>query len=211
MSAISSSAVIILNSQLLSYGDGDLKEQFQSLERCLGPYGMSVANHFSGMLLSSVITEVESYLVDVTKHLLQCYPKKIGHMEFALRDIIDKPKEEMVLMAAEEHLHGLMYGRPMEYLDKLTELMSIEAEPVKTHWAAFIEAKARRDLGVHNNWKINSIYRRKVQEAGLAVSEPESGFLWPDHNYLRGTMGECDKLVESIADQLELKFAPSPE
>ncbi|WP_156002695.1 MULTISPECIES: hypothetical protein [unclassified Thioalkalivibrio] len=210
--AIADSAMILVSSHLLSLDEDDLSDpelakSFRSLESNLTNAGMNIENHFAGMLLTSVVTEVETYLIDVTKILLLYYPHKIGNKPFKLKDALNKTRDELVLEAAEKHLQSLMHKSPKEYLKDLAELMSINPRLVEESWPYFVEAKARRDLGVHNNWKVNPTYRRKVEQVGFSLSETDGMFLFADNEYLLDTMNHCNRLVASIGDQLQSQYS----
>jgi hypothetical protein len=85
-----------------------------------------------------------------------------------------------------------MYEKPNQYLNKICDLLSIDSEELKEHWPTYIEAKARRDLGVHNSWLCNSVYMRKISEAGLDNKYKEGEELFPsDREY-------CKNVVLSI-------------
>ena len=62
-----------------------------------------------------------------------------------------------------------MYEKPLDYLAKISSLLSINEKSLQPLWQTFIEAKARRDLGLHNGWECNAIYLRKVSEANLTT------------------------------------------
>ena len=61
-----------------------------------------------------------------------------------------------------------MSKKPNDYLSDVASLLSIDEAPLKSDWLFFIEAKARRDLAVHNGCRCNSTYLRKLTEAGLS-------------------------------------------
>ena len=63
-------------------------------------------------------------------------------------------------------------------------MVSIDKKHLIEIWPSFVEMKARRDLGVHNNWVTNGIYLRKLKEIGFA-DHPSTGMrLIPDFAYL---------------------------
>ena len=53
--------------------------------------------------------------------------------------------------------------------------------------------KARRDLGVHNDWRINDTYKRKIKESGFP-GLPNQLYMYPSEEYI----DVCLKLAESI-------------
>jgi hypothetical protein len=101
-----------------------------------------------------------------------------------------------------------MYKRPAEYLVELAEVLAVDAAPLQQHWPLYVEAKARRDVGAHNGWKINETYRRKVVVAGLESSQYAGPDLQPSFQYVSAVVEHCDKIVHSIAQQLREKYKP---
>lgn len=187
-------------------GVDEAEEENDRFKRYLSPHNLTYQNFFAGMLLTNVIAEVEVYFVEVMKLLLRRYPKKLGATQFRLEDILDKEPEELVILAAEERLSKLMYKKPSEYISELAEILAVSAAPINPYWGSFVEAKARRDLGAHNAWKINDTYRRKVAEAGIDLSTKIETELLPNFDYINGVITQCNKIVMLIDDQLQQKY-----
>jgi hypothetical protein len=183
-----------------------LGKEITGFDQYLKPQSLTFPNFFAGMLLGNLIAEVENYFVEVMKNLLLEFPKKLSATQFTLAEVLDSPAHELVLRAAESRLAKLMYKRPAEYVAELADILSVEATPFAAYWPAFIEAKARRDLGMHNAWQINDTYRRKVIEAGLHLPPNVGPSMVPDFDYLRRALHDCDKMVRNIHEQLEAKF-----
>jgi hypothetical protein len=190
---------------------GAVKPAMERFEKYLTPHQLTFQTFFAGMLLTSVITEVEGYFVEVMKQLLRSYPKKMGSTQFRLSDVLDKKPDELVLLAAEERLSKLMYKRPNEYIAELAEILSIDSKPLDSHWPVFVEAKARRDLGVHNSWQINDTYRRKVAEVEIQLPEKAGPDMQPDFHYVCHVVEHCDAIVRQIARQLGEKHKMGAE
>lgn len=184
-----------------------LGKEIVKFEDYLKPQSLTFLEFFAGMLLSNLIAEVENYLVEVMKHLLLEFPRKLSATQFTLADVLDNAPQELVLRAAESRLAKLMYKRPAEYIKELAEILSIDAAPFAQYWSTYVEAKARRDLGVHNAWQINETYRRKVTEAGRTVGSDAGPTMVPDFEYLSAVLGGCDKIVRNIQAQLDAKFS----
>jgi hypothetical protein len=191
----------------------EISRSMTALNGHLARHNLTPENYFSGMLLIHAVSEVENYLVDVLKTIITQHPKKLGDVEFKLADIVDKERGELVLMAADILLNRLMYLRPKEYLKEFCHLVSIDISLLEAHWPSFIEAKARRDLGIHNSWKRNSTYVRRLVEAGITNNEipvaDEHGFLFANFDYMDQAISSCDSVVRVIRDALEQKFAPN--
>jgi hypothetical protein len=156
------------------------------------------------MFLVSLISYTETYFADVIKAIISHYPKKIGGMTFDITQLVEMSKGEIIFLASECYLNKLMYKKPKEYLKEFGEIMSIDTTLFENDWTQFIEAKARRDIGVHNAWERNETYLRKVKEAGCHEFE---GSLLPTHEYLSDVMDACDSIVESISQQTKEKYS----
>lgn len=184
----------------------ELKSEIDKFEKYLKPHSLDYNGYFNGLLLFALVSELEIYLVDVVKALVRQYPKKIGDIQFKLSDLLDSTPDELITVAAEEYLNRLMYKKPSQYLSDLASLLAIDASPLSQHWPKFIEAKARRDLGIHNGWKINDIYSRKLTEVGLAFPSGKELLMLPDIQYLIDTMHACDAIVRILQKQLTTKY-----
>jgi hypothetical protein len=121
-------------------------------------------------LYISLIASFELLIQDYLVAVITAHPKKVGQIEFKLSEILDSSeKNELTQRAIQETLNKIMYEKPLDYLTKISSLLSINEISLKPLWQTFIEAKARRDLGLHNGWKCNAIYLRKISEAGLTA------------------------------------------
>lgn len=112
----------------------------------------------------NVISEMEIYFSTLIQIIVREHPKKLGSASFQLTDIIDSESTDVLIeRASGEFINKLMYKKPMDYLECICELLSIDMANYLEMWPAFVEAKARRDLGVHNSWICNSTYLRKIK------------------------------------------------
>ena len=121
-------------------------------------------------LYISLIASFELLIQDFAVAVITAHPKKVGQIEFKLSEILDSSeKNELTQRAIQETLNKIMYEKPLDYLAKISSLLSINEKSLQPLWQTFIEAKARRDLGLHNGWECNAIYLRKVSEANLTT------------------------------------------
>jgi len=101
-----------------------------------------------------------------------------------------------------------MYKKPMEYLESICEVLSIEKNTITKEWPNYIEAKSRRDLGVHNGWVCNSTYLRKVHEAKIETEAKEGDSMLPTYDgYVKELLTSLSNIVFSITKQIEIKHA----
>jgi hypothetical protein len=157
----------------------------------------------------ALVSEVEHYFGSAVSTALRLYPEKMGSQSFRLTDILAvSSSDELVDRAASATMHELMYAKPLDYLAGLCNILSIDKKSLEQHWPAFVELKARRDLGVHNDWIVNPIYLRKIKEATLEQAPLLGARLAPDFEYLIHSMELCDSLVSAIANLLGEKWIP---
>lgn len=179
------------------------------LSRLLAKSEMEFEEYFRSILFVDLISSTESYFSDLIRAVIRQYPQKAGRIQFYLVDILNAAdKNELVARAADTYVQKLMYEKPEDYLEKLCDILAISAEPVKEKWPEFIEAKARRDLGVHNKWTCNSTYIRKVTAAGLAFTGMEGDRMSPkDLEYCEGITEAILKIAGSIHRQVVEKYS----
>jgi len=205
--AIAQSMLLIATAEKVAKTHVDMKNAVEKFEDYLKPHSLDYRMFFCGLFLFSLVADVEIYFVDVMKAIIRRHPKKVGAIQFKLSDILDSSPEGLINAASENHLNRLMYKKPSEYLGEFADVLSIDKREIEQHWPAFVEAKARRDLGTHNNWLINDTYRKKVTEVGLEAPFGSGLSLCPDDAYLMKATNNCDLLVRSIRDSLKTKHA----
>lgn len=173
-------------------------------------YGTAL-KYFFAQLFVARVASFEVFLQESVALVIRKHPKKVGNAEFKLAEILDCPDvSQLVQRAAERHLNDLMYKKPADYLVSICDLLSIDRVPLDSDWKTLIEAKARRDLGMHNAWKCNAIFVRKLTEAGLPVSlgVGDSALAGID-DYVWEVDAALDRLSETITRQMLEKHWPS--
>ena len=165
----------------------------------LSPHYKSPYPYFIERSFISLVASFELFLADVLGSVLKEYPKKISQVDFKLADILDATgTQELVSRAVDTTLNKLMYKKPMEYLDEITSLLSIDKSALQAQWPDFVEAKARRDLGVHNGWRCNATYIRKLREVEINSLHSDGESLSPhEDEYL-------DKVVRALLELAQL-------
>ena len=175
--------VVLMAMKRALKGDDELKKNLESLKENLGPTEMEVEHYFLSILFVDLISEIEIFFSYVIKAVIGKHPKKIGSMSFKLNEIIDAESiEDLTEQAADEYLNKLMYKKPMEYLASICELLSIDKDTLTESWKVYVEAKARRDLGVHNRWACNSTYLRKLEDAGIQTTAVIGKSMFPKYD-----------------------------
>lgn len=158
-----------------------------------------------GLTLIATISEVESYFQDLVAIVLKKHPKKIGNSTLDLNALQKFDSiSDAVAYAARDYAANLMFESPKAYKKKILSILSAPDDLLERHWATFIEAKARRDIGVHNEWIVNDVYNSKVREVGL--SPKPIGPLVVDTNYMNSVRNSCLSMMEDLARHSQSKF-----
>lgn len=205
MQAIALSGLVIGQAEQ-STKDKQLADAVKKLNECLEEFDIKAEQYLSGLVLFNLVGEVELYFTDIVKNVILAYPKKLGSVEFRLSEILDKPTNELVQAAADKWLNALFYKKPSEYLELLSELLAVPPKSIGETWPQYIEAKARRDLGIHSGWTVNETYLRKIGEAGLASDLEVGNQAWPSHSYVQNVWDTCVTLVQDFGSALESKY-----
>lgn len=163
-----------------------------------GDNGGRVYSFIVGQTFVSLVSEFENYLVDVMTTIAEKYPQKLGQEPFKLSEILElKDQELIVRVATERHINSVMYKKANEYRKSLIEFLSAEPNFLSDLWPAYVECKARRDLGVHNGWRTNDVYKRKLLEVGITPSSDL--YFTPTSEYFFQSL----KLMAEISDRIK--------
>lgn len=202
--------IVLLHSSLLflatakhSAKDPELRECLERFENTkeANELGINFETYFASQLAINLISEVEHYFANVLTAVLRMYPGKMGSSTFKLTDILAASStDELVERAAEQYLNKLMYEKPQDYVKSLASTLSIDPSCLEGYWSEFVEAKARRDLGVHNNWVVNETYLRKTREAGCQNQPSLGEHIIPNFDYVTRTAKMCCALVEDMTN-----------
>ncbi len=102
-----------------------------------------------------------------------------------------------------------MYKKPMDYLSDMCQLISISEDKLKSHWPIFVEAKARRDLGMHADWRCNDIYLGKLRKANIKPKLHLGDSAVPDTSeYLPWILNSLNDIAKIIKEEVILKYLP---
>lgn len=171
--------------------------------------GLSFETFFASTQVIALVSEVEHFFANTVSTALRLYPGKMGSHTFRLTEILAvSSTDELVDRAASATMHELMYEKPLDYLAGLCAILSIEKQSLEIHWPNFVELKARRDIGVHNDWLVNAVYLRKIKEARLEQTPSPGTRLIPNFEYLTHSIELCNSLVGAMANLLGEKWIP---
>lgn len=154
----------------------------------------------------TLIAEFEGFLVDILRTIVKRFPAKVGNMSIKVSEIaICGSLDEVIAIGIDRFINDLTFKRPKEYIETLQEIFSLNKDDFKDLWPELIERKARRDLGVHNDWRKNEIYIRKIKEVGIRPTDDD--FLAPDNEYFVESVDIVRNILNKIAIHCADKFA----
>lgn len=146
----------------------------------------------------------EAFFTDFVRAWLRAYPQNLAATDPVPVDVIldAADKAEIATFVIDRAVGGLMYRKPADwfaYLDKKLKLGCPSADEVER----FAEAKATRDVLIHNRGVVNEVYAAKAgHRARYAVGEqvdvPEP--------YHREVWDLLQKIVADLADAVAAKF-----
>lgn len=208
--------IVILHSALVFLATAKRLTEHPLLHECMARFedtkeakelGINFETYFASQLAINLISEVEHYFANVLTAVLRMYPGKMGSSTFKLTEILSASStDELVERAAEQYLNKLMYEKPQDYVKSLASTLSIDPLCLEGCWSEFVEAKARRDLGVHNNWVVNETYLRKTREAGCQNQPLLGESIIPNFDYVTRTAKMCYALVDDMTNAVAAQW-----
>lgn len=207
-SAYKQALIFILEIQVEAYQESErVKRICDEFEVVAKRLDLSSRDYFRCATFFSLVASMEIFLQELIKSVIREHPKKIGATQFKLSEILDIGSEdELINKAIDDYLNKVMYKKPSEYLAEICEVLSIEKTSIAPHWPAFVEAKARRDVGIHNDWRCNETYLRKCTEAnfpttakiGERIIPSDKDYIFSSSAAMRSVVEEFAKLVISV-------------
>ncbi len=132
------------------------------------------------------------------------YPRSLGRKQVELDAILDAPdRDAIVLVVVNKELNELLYDRPARWFAYLEEKAKLSC-PAPDEVERFAEAKATRDVLIHNRGIVNRIYTAK---AGRLARFPEGQRIDIPEPYHRQTWELLRKLVADVSDAASAKVS----
>ena len=168
--------------------------------------GYKAVGFMDGLTLIMTISELELFFQEVVIASLVAHPQKMTKTSIEIKQLINYSSIDDALRAtAEGFANGLMFKKPNDYKKSLLSIISADEKLLDDFWPTFVEAKARRDIGVHNDWEVNDIYINKVKEVGLTpTTEP---FLAVNQEYILSVRVCCIDIMKAIKNHYERTFS----
>jgi hypothetical protein len=207
-------SIYLLNVHLeVMDGEHPLSKQHNELTEALGAAYEDPHQYFMSRLFVGHVAAFEVFLQDLMSVVIAKHPMKLGATQFKLAEILEAGSTDaLVLRAISETTNKLMYKKPMEYRDAIADMLSIDAAALDAPWKILVEAKARRDLGVHANWLCNDTYIRKLEEGGLVSKFKLGDSTVPETNdYLQEVVDGLYLLAGKLTNHVLEKIFKLPE
>ncbi len=158
--------------------------------------------------LMQILTITEAALGDIVIEIIKAFPKKAGgKRSLTVSQILETTSlEELHTRIASAFLNDLSYKSPADFAKEIENIISMNLlECPAYHW--YIEAKATRDVYVHNRGYSNDVYFNK---AGAHSRVQQSGEKLPvDLRYFLEVYEHCLQLIEWIEANLHEKWHSS--
>ncbi len=178
-----------------------------------------IYNYFSSAglyeaFLVTAVSQFESFLADVLVVFLNHYPLRIAEVVQGVpacanippRDLMAAPdKDQLVQRVLSDHVANVFRQRPSLYMAYTVKLLSVKNDP---SFAAFYEVAATRDLIVHNNRVINSIY---LDKAGDKARGAVGARVPVDKDYYSKALATLKKVSGAIKRDIAKKYGAGGE
>lgn len=156
-----------------------------------------VAEQLSEATFQQFITIFENFFFDLLRLWLAAHPKSLGAKTVEFRRILDAPDKAAITLHVVNHeLNEVLYERPAEWFAYLESKVKLGC-PTQDEIAKIAEAKASRDVLVHNRGVASKTYESKA--GNLARYKDGQRIDIPEH-YHRETWELLRKVVTDISN-----------
>lgn len=166
--------------------------------------------YLRSQLFITYISSFELFLQEILIIVLRKHPKKMGSHQIKVIDLITiDDQEDLLFKVAEDIVTKISYQKPMDYLNDICDYLSFPKTDILDDWYIFVEAKARRDIGVHSGWICNDTYLRKVHEAKIKNDFKVGDLLIPEyypytHNVNEATLRIADYIYNHVREKFKV-------
>lgn len=184
--------------------DGELKEI----------YNHYTSNGLFEAFLVNSISHFESFLADILITFLNHYPQHITETvqgipacpSISPKELVASfDKDQLVQRVFSDHVANVFRQRPGLYMAYVVKLLSVKNDP---SFSDYYELTATRDLVVHNNRVINTLY---LEKAGEKARGKLGEKLLVDKTYYYGALAKLKKVSGAIKRDIEKKYGKAKE
>lgn len=143
------------------------------------------------------ISIFENYFFELVRLWLTAYPKNLIGKKVDFKDVLDAPdKDAITARVVSKEVNEILYDRPTAWFDYLEEKANLGC-PTKEEINKVAEAKASRDVLVHNRGVASKTYESK---AGILARYKEGHRIDIPEHYHRETWELIRKVVTDISN-----------
>ena len=156
-----------------------------------------VAEQLAEATFQQFISIFENYFFDLLRLWLTAHPLGLGKKMVDLKTILEQPDKDAIIgLVVKKELNEVLYDRPTGWFAYLEDKVKLGC-PKTSEIERFAEAKASRDVFVHNKGIATKIYESKAGDLARFRDGERIGV--PDH-YHRETWELICKIVTDISD-----------
>lgn len=156
-----------------------------------------VADQLAGATFQQFISIFENYFFDLVRLWLMAYPKNLSGKKVDFKDVLDAAdKDAITVGVVNKEVNEMLYDRPAGWFDYLEDKAKLGC-PTPVEIAKIAEAKATRDVLVHNRGVANKTYESKA--GNLARYQDGQRIDIPEH-YHRETWELIRLVVTNISN-----------
>jgi hypothetical protein len=125
-----------------------------------------VAEQLAEATFQQFISIFENYFFDLVRLWLTTYPKSLSGKKVDFKDVLDAPdKDAITARVVSKEVNEILYDRPTGWFDYLEDKAKLGC-PTQDEIARIAEAKASRDVLVHNRGVASKTYESKAGTLG---------------------------------------------
>lgn len=156
-----------------------------------------VTNYLASATFQHFVSLFEKFVFDLIGLWLTEFPGSLSDKDLKFRTVLESlAKNEIVAVVVQKEVHGLAYQRVADWFNYLEKLAKLGC-PNQDEIERLAEIKASRDVLVHNNAIVNSIYVGKSM--GRARFADGDKLELPEH-YHRESWELIKQVVTSVSD-----------
>ena len=164
-----------------------------------------IARHLTEATFQQFISIFESFFFDLLRLWLMAYPQSLIGKKVDFKVVLEAPDKDAIAMTViDRELNDIMYERPAGWFAYLEDRMKIGC-PTADTIERFAEAKASRDVLIHNRGIASKIYESK---AGRRIRFKDGQRIDVSEPYHRDVWELLGKVVAEIADAAISKVTP---
>lgn len=178
----------------------DVVSTAQGIDRRVQPFIRS-------QLFIALVSEVEDFFTTILERLFEAYPENIFkiYSNFETMSASNSP-EDIVSACVKWRCKEFPPLGTLGYWNEIEKIVGMPPPNVNNLAQQYIEIKARRNAGVHTNWRRDQKYDARLAEAQLTAETKT--FLGVDSKYFALSVMCCINMISECNKHCEEFFAP---